>query len=160
MPAQSAKSDAIMHAWARLIRAGQTVFSAVEGDLRRQGFPPLAWYDVLLELDRAGEKGLRPFELQQEILLAQYNLSRLVERLDRAGHVRRAAVAEDGRGQRLSITASGRELRRAMWPAYAAAVRRHFGAALSDAEAASLATLLGRLTERQLVAGKRKGPSR
>ncbi len=149
-----------MHAWARLIRAGQTVFSAVEADLRHQGFPTLAWYDVLLELDRAGEQGLRPFELQKEILLAQYNLSRLVDRLTRAGHVKRAAVAEDGRGQRLFITESGRELRRAMWPAYAASVRRRFGAALSDAEATLLAGLLGRLTERELASRKGKGPSR
>jgi DNA-binding MarR family transcriptional regulator len=39
---------------------------------------------VLLELERAGGS-LRPFELEHETLLARYNLSRLIDRLEMAG---------------------------------------------------------------------------
>src|SRR6266566_841845 len=74
-------SDAVIRAWTRLIRAQQAALSAVEADLKTAGFPPLAWYDVLLELSRAEGEGLRPFALEQELLLAQYNLSRLLDRL-------------------------------------------------------------------------------
>ena len=140
----AAPSDAVIRAWTRLVRAQHRVLGAVEADLRRAGFPPLAWYDALLELRRAPE-GLRPFQLEARMLLAQYNLSRLVDRLEAAGHLARAPSPEDGRGQVLTMTASGRALLAAMWPAYAAAIARHVGGRLTEAEAATLAALLDRL---------------
>jgi DNA-binding MarR family transcriptional regulator len=138
-------SDAVIRAWARLMRAQQAVLAAVEADLKAVGFPPLAWYDVLLELSRA-EKGLRPFTLEQELLLAQYNLSRLLDRLERAGYLERRACPEDGRGQIVAITPSGRALVKRMWPTYRAAIARHVGAKLSEDDASRLAALLGKLT--------------
>jgi len=138
-------SDAVIRAWARLIRAQQSVLGAVEEELKAAGFPPLAWYDVLLELSRAQE-GLRPFALEQELLLAQYNLSRLLDRLEGAGYLERRACPEDGRGQIVAITGAGRALVKRMWPTYRAAIARHIGGKLSEEEAARLATLLGKLT--------------
>ena len=76
-------SDAATKAWARLIRAREIVVGAVERDLKAAGLPPLAWYDVLLELTRAPDGRLRPFELEKETLLLQYNLSRLLDRLEK-----------------------------------------------------------------------------
>jgi DNA-binding MarR family transcriptional regulator len=143
-------SDAVVRAWTRLIRAQQAALSAVEADLKTAGFPALAWYDVLLELSRAEGGGLRPFALEQELLLAQYNLSRLLDRLEQAGYVERLACAEDGRGQIVAITASGRALVKRMWPTYRAAIARHVGAKLSEDEAARLAALLGKLTGAEL----------
>jgi DNA-binding MarR family transcriptional regulator len=132
-------SEAVIRAWARLIRAQQAALSAVESDLKAAGFPPLAWYDVLLELSRVGDAGLRPFALEREVLLTQYNLSRLLDRLEQAGHVER-------RGQIVAVTASGRALVKRMWPTYRAAIARHVGTKLSEDETARLATLLGKLT--------------
>ncbi|MBK1661139.1 MarR family winged helix-turn-helix transcriptional regulator [Paracraurococcus ruber] len=137
--------DAVVAAWVRLVRARHRVLGAVEAELKRAGFPPLAWYDALLELRRAGEAGLRPYQLEGAMLLAQYNLSRLVDRLAAAGHVVRAPTPADGRGQVLTITERGCALLAAMWPAYAAAIGRHMGAHLTEAEAATLAALLDRL---------------
>jgi DNA-binding MarR family transcriptional regulator len=139
-------SDAVIRAWTRLIRAQQAVLSAVEADLKSAGFPPLAWYDVLLELSRSPEDGLRPFALEQELLLAQYNLSRLLVRLEKARYVERRTCPDDGRGQIVAITASGRALVKRMWPLYRAAIARHVGTKLSEDEAARLAALLGKLT--------------
>jgi DNA-binding MarR family transcriptional regulator len=114
----------------------------------QEGLPPLAWYDALLELERADPPGLRPFELQKAMLFAQYNLSRLVDRLEAAGYVARSASEEDGRGQRLTITKSGRALRRRMWPVYADAIAAAVGSRLSEPEATTLGDLLGRLYAR------------
>jgi DNA-binding MarR family transcriptional regulator len=141
-----APSDAVVLAWARLVRTQQVVLAAVEADLTAAGFPPLGWYDVLLELSRLREGGMRPFALEQELLLAQYNLSRLIDRLEKAGYLERRPCPEDGRGQVVAITAPGRALVRRMWPAYRAAIARHVGARLSEDEAATLAALLGKLT--------------
>ncbi len=138
-------NDGAIHAWTRLVRTSQAVMSAVEADLKSAGFPPLAWYDVLLELDRAHDRPLRPFELEAKLLLAQYNLSRLADRLVEAGYVEKRPCAEDGRGHVLRITRQGRALLRKMWPAYRAAVERHVGARLDKRQASDLAKLLGRL---------------
>ena len=142
---EAGPSDAVIRAWARLVLAQQAVLVAVEAELKAEGFPPLAWYDVLLELSRVGDAGLRPFALEREVLLAQYNLSRLLDRLQKAGYVERRACPEDGRGQIVAITASGRALVKRMWPTYRAAIARHVGGKLSEDEAARLAALLGKL---------------
>lgn len=141
-------SDSAVRAWARLVRAHRAALGVVEARLKAAGLPGLDWYDALLELERAGATGLRPFELQKELLFAQYNLSRLVDRLDAAGHVARKASAADGRGQVLTITASGRALRRRMWAVYAEAIEAAIGRHLADAEAGRLGDLLARLYER------------
>lgn len=141
----TAPSESVVRAWTRLERAHRAALATVESRLKAAGLPPLAWYDVLLELERAGEAGLRPFELQKAMLLAQYNLSRLIDRLDARGYVVRTASEQDGRGQVLAITATGRAMRRKIWPVYAAAIEAAVGARLSEREARALGDLLERL---------------
>lgn len=51
-------------AWMRLVRVQSRVLGAVEQDLKKAGFPPLSWYDALLELARAPCGALRPVELE------------------------------------------------------------------------------------------------
>ncbi|MCA0302170.1 MAG: MarR family winged helix-turn-helix transcriptional regulator [Proteobacteria bacterium] len=142
-------SQTTIRAWARLLKAQHLALSAVERDLKRAGLPPLTWYDVLLELERAGDEGLRPFELERAMLLAQYNLSRLVDRLERAGHVERRACEDDGRGQVIVATEKGLALRRKMWPVYARAIEAALGRHLSSRSTATLDDLLGQLIEGQ-----------
>jgi DNA-binding MarR family transcriptional regulator len=113
--------------------------------LKSAGLPPLAWYDVLLELERAGDKGLRPFELEREMLLAQYNLSRLIDRMENAGYVERRACESDGRGQIIALTAAGKKMRRLMWAVYGPAIRRAVGTRLQPAQIETLNAILGTL---------------
>ena len=132
-------------AWARLMRVQQGVLAAVEQDLKKAGFPPLAWYDALLELSRAQNGMLRPVELEKQMLLPQYSTSRLVDKLAEAGLAERKTCPIDGRGQYVVITPAGRNLQKKMWDTYAAAIERHVGSKLSNKDAASLCDLLGRL---------------
>jgi DNA-binding MarR family transcriptional regulator len=138
-------SEAATRAWTRLMRAQQAVLGAIERDLKAEGLPPLAWYDVLLELARAPQGRLRPFEIERETLLAQYNLSRLLDRLTREGLVAREAHEADGRGQWVAITPAGRALQARMWKVYARSIEQHVGAKLDERAATALADLLGRL---------------
>lgn len=141
-------SAATLRAWTGLVRAQAAVLGAVEHDLRQAGFPPLAWYDVLLELRRAAPAGLRPLALESRLLLAQHNVSRLLARLAEQGLVERRPAPEDGRGQLVTVTDAGRELLARMWPVYAAAIERHVGGRLDGADASRLADLLARLAGR------------
>lgn len=144
--ASSSPSDTVVLAWARLVRAHTAALAAVEQALKAAGLPPLAWYDLLLELRRAGAAGLRPSEIEQRLLLAQHNVSRLVDRLEAAGLVRRAPCAVDGRGQMVVIEDAGKAMQRRMWPVYATAIEQAVGAQLTAAEAKTLADLLGKLS--------------
>ncbi len=138
-------SDAVVRAWTRLERAHRAALGGVQSRLKEAGLPSLEWYDVLLELERAQPAGLRPFELQKALLFAQYNLSRLIDRMEAAGLVARAASEMDGRGQVLHTTRAGRALRRRTWPIYAEAIQHAVGRHFSEAEARTLAMLLGRM---------------
>ena len=142
----SKPGETLVRAWARLTKAQQLVLRTIERNLKGAGLPPLAWYDVLLEVERAGS-GLRPFELERAMLLPQYNLSRLIDRIERAGYVERLACVEDGRGQLIAITEAGRAIRRKMWPVYAHAVEAALGKHLSTTQADHLAELLKLLIE-------------
>src|SRR6478735_8345268 len=93
-------------AWARLMRVSRQLVDRIEESLKAGGLPPLAWYDVLHELAEAGEDGLRPFELVDRVLLAQYSVSRLLARLEADGLVEKLPVSDDGRGQTVRITPS------------------------------------------------------
>ncbi|MBV1694552.1 MAG: MarR family winged helix-turn-helix transcriptional regulator [Hyphomicrobiales bacterium] len=146
---RTAPSETVIRAWARLMRAQQLALSAVERDLKTAGLPPLVWYDVLLEVERAGSAGLRPFELEQAMLLAQYNLSRLVDRIERAGYVERRICEDDGRGHLVVITDQGKAMRRKMWPVYARGIEAAMGRHLSTKQAEVLDDVLGTLIERQ-----------
>jgi DNA-binding MarR family transcriptional regulator len=132
-------------AWIRMVRLQSRVLDAVEHDLKKAGFPPLAWYDALLELSRAPHGALRPVELEKQMLIPQYSTSRLIDRLVDEELVVRQECPIDKRGQFIAITEAGRDLQKRMWGAYAAAIEAHVGSKLSDTDARRLCDLLDRL---------------
>jgi DNA-binding MarR family transcriptional regulator len=140
-------SETVVRAWARLTKAQQRALDSIERALKAAKLPPLAWYDVLLELERAGGS-LRPFELEREMLLAQYNLSRLIDRMQETGYVERRALKEDRRGQAIVITAAGKTLRRRMWAVYGPAIQAAIGDHLSPKQVDTLCALLGALIQK------------
>jgi DNA-binding MarR family transcriptional regulator len=144
-------NETMIRAWARLVKAQRIALNAIELALKSAGLPQLLWYDALLELERAGEHGLRPFELEREMLLAQYNLSRLIDRIEKSGYVERRSCENDGRGQVIVITKSGKEMRRRMWVVYSAAIQGALGDRLSSKQAAALDLLLGTLIEKSTI---------
>lgn len=138
-------SPEAVKAWARLMRVSRQLIEKAEEALKTSGLPPLDWYDVLHELAEAGEGGLRPFQLTERTLFAQYNISRLLARLEADGLVEKLRVADDGRGQTIRISAKGRQTRRRMWAVYGRSIAELVGAKLSAEELKILASLLGEL---------------
>lgn len=145
-PDDAQPSPSATRAWVLLMRAQQRVLAAIENDLKAADLPPLGWYDVLLELSRAEGGRLRPYEIEQRTLLAQHNLSRLLDRMDKSGLVVRELYAEDGRGRWVVITEAGRAMQAKMWKVYAPAIKRHVGDKLDVAQSDQLANLLSALS--------------
>jgi DNA-binding MarR family transcriptional regulator len=141
--AEEKRIDKVLHVWVRLIRAHDKIVRKVETAVKAKGLPPIAWYDVLLELSRDGGRKLRPVELEKELLVAQYNLSRLIDRMEAAGLVERIACPNDARGQMIQLTAEGRAMQKRIWPAYRDAIEEHVAPDLPERELEQLAKLLG-----------------
>lgn len=69
---------------------------------------PVTWFDVLLHLHEAPESRLRIGELAESLVLTPSNATRLFDRLEKAGHLRREAIPEDRRGANIVMTEEGK----------------------------------------------------
>lgn len=110
--------DESLAAWRALLGAHARVTTDVEVALAAAGLPPLTWYDVLLPLYRAPGRRLRMGALANETTLSRTGLTRLVDRIERDGLLRRDSVAEDRRGSYVVLTPAGAAMLRRMWPVY------------------------------------------
>lgn len=150
-----AQRDKQTHAWAVFLTAHAVLAEAVEARLAKAKLPPLAWYDALWALERADNGRRRMHEMADMVVLSRSNLTRLVDRLEKAGLVRRVRSQDDGRGAYAEITAEGRKLQRRIWPVYAAAIDELFAAHLTGAEAQTMDRAL-----RKTIAAVRRGRKR
>ena len=132
--------------WTSLVSINGRLLEDIDNALKKAGLPKLSWYDALLEIEKVGTDGIRPYELRERLLLPQYSLSRLLDRIAQAGLIERQDAKEDGRGQIIRITPDGRAKRHAMWPIYADVLIRSIEQRLTQAETAKLAHLLKKLT--------------
>ena len=136
---------AASRAWAVLLSAREHVMNRAELALAHAGLPPLAWYDVLWALEQAPGCRLRMFELAEKLVVARYNLTRIADRLVRAGLIERESCSSDGRGAFCVLTASGRRMRSRMWPTYRTVIERLVAAHVEPHELAVIEESLSRV---------------
>ena len=130
--------------WFSFVRTHRLMIREIERRLADAGLPAYAWYDVLWGLESGSEGSRRMHELADTLAIERYNLTRLVDRLEKDGLVTRSRSSEDGRAAFVSITAAGRALRKKMWKVYQATVADLFLAQFSADERASLHAALER----------------
>jgi len=131
--------------WIELIRASDHALSQIEMALSDAGLPALSWYDALLEIEKVGPDGLRPYTLKERLLLPQYGTSRLLGRIEQAGYIKRVTCNGDKRGHIVQITDTGAAVRKSMWPVYQQSLIDIFERQISREEADVLKGLLGRI---------------
>ena len=132
-------------AWRALLLAQSAVLRAIEADLERAGCVPLSWYDVLLELNAAGDRRLRMQELARRTVLSRTRVSRLVDDLVAEGYISRAPDPADGRASFAVLTPAGRTALRKAAPIYLDGIRRHFTDHLTASERSRLVTTLDKV---------------
>jgi len=86
-----------------------------EKELAEAGLPDLGFYGVLLALDEF-DKPSRPRDLLCKVNVTKSGLTRLVDRIEKAGLVERTYCPSDRRGTFLVITDEGRETLAKMQP--------------------------------------------
>jgi DNA-binding MarR family transcriptional regulator len=105
----------------------------------------LVSYDVLVQLAEAPGRRLRMAELADRVLLSRSGVTRLVDRLERAGLVIRQRVVADGRGVIAELTEPGLERLRVASRTHLAGIAKHFVAHFDDEALTTLARLCDRL---------------
>lgn len=134
--------DPKSRAWGLFLFAHAVLLERIESQLRRARLPPLAWYDVLWELEKTADGKLRMSELAARIVLSRSNLTRLADRLERARLITRERCADDRRGAYCAITQAGRAMRRKVWPVYSAQIEELFAAHVTKERAAQISETL------------------
>jgi DNA-binding MarR family transcriptional regulator len=133
--------------WRAYVRGHASVIRALETELLSEQRLSLAAYDVLLQLGDAPDFSLRMTELAEAVLLSRSGLTRLVDRLERAGLVRRTRVREDGRGVAATLTDRGLERLRTASVTHKAGVKYRFTDRLNDADLVQLRRISKLLTD-------------
>jgi DNA-binding MarR family transcriptional regulator len=141
-----ALSGAALSAWKNFLRAHARLMRELDDELReRHGFA-LGDFDVLIQLALAPRGRLRMCDLAEAVVLSPSGLSRRVERLERAGLVKRERGERDARNIEPRLTAAGRRqlarLRKTHWDG----VKQRFADQFSTEELQVMEGLLGRLT--------------
>ena len=130
--------DPHREAWTALCRAHAGVTGRLQEALTEAGLPPLAWYEVLDRVADAPDERLKMGDLADALVISRGGLTKLVDRLVRAGLLERAFCEEDRRVSYAVLTASGREVLAEMRPIVVDELRRAFTTSLSTRQAAAL----------------------
>ncbi len=119
----------------------------IDADLVEAYDLPLAWFEVMAALQRAGGS-LRVSELRAELDDVASSLSRRLDRMEEAGHVEREVPrgASDRRAVRVTLTRDGRLLWRDVNVIYRRSVQQHFAHVVTDSDIVALQRVLSKLT--------------
>ncbi|PNH84704.1 MarR family winged helix-turn-helix transcriptional regulator [Arthrobacter sp. AFG20] len=130
--------------WESLFRAQVAVMRRLQSG---PAFRDLAVneYDVLFTLSRCPSGWLRLNELNDNVLLSQSSLSRLVDRLEKRGLVERQPAPDDGRGVLLKLTEEGAALQKEIGREHVRDIAELVAPALTAAEQRELLRLTEKL---------------
>lgn len=124
--------------WRAFLRAHASITRVLEAELDASDQLSLASYDVLVQLAEAPGHRLRMTELADVVLLSRSGVTRLVDRMEKAGLVHRCPVEGDGRGVAAELTPDGLQRLRVAARTHLAGVATHFAARLDAADLAAL----------------------
>jgi DNA-binding MarR family transcriptional regulator len=145
--AQLFKETDQLHAWRLFLQTYRRVLDQLSGELEEQRGLPLTWYDVLIQLYRSPERRLRMNDLAGSILLSKSGLTRLIDRMEKAGLVERASCPSDRRGSFAVLTSRGEEVFKGAAPIHLEGIARHFTDHLTPDEAVAMVGAFERILE-------------
>jgi DNA-binding MarR family transcriptional regulator len=98
-----------LRAWRGMLRAHAALTKALDADLESAHGLPLSSYEVLMYLNDAEGRKMRMRDLAASVILSRSGLTRLADRLEREGLIRRESCDDDARGAYAVLTPAGAE---------------------------------------------------
>jgi DNA-binding MarR family transcriptional regulator len=110
-PASLQLDERELRAWRGMLRAHAALTKALDADLEAAHGLPLSSYEVLMYLNDAEGRKMRMRDLAASVILSRSGLTRLADRLEREGLIRRESCDDDARGAYAVLTPAGAEKR-------------------------------------------------
>ncbi|MBD3246689.1 MAG: MarR family transcriptional regulator [Candidatus Omnitrophica bacterium] len=90
---------------------------------------------------RGGESGISQVGVSNQLIVTPSNMTKMIDKLEKKGLVRRTALPGDRRVRRVKVTQAGSELLDSLWPGYLR-VLQQLVAAVPQKKQRQLAVLL------------------
>jgi DNA-binding MarR family transcriptional regulator len=132
-------------AFVRLVRGHSAVTRAMNAQLVANHGLTINDFEALLHLSQAEEGRMRRVDLAEKLILTASGVTRLLDGLEEAGFVDRAACASDRRVTYAVLTEAGHAKLKEASQSHVADIRAFFETRFSSDELDQLAALLGRL---------------
>ena len=137
--------DERISSYGRLVEAQRRLHRVFDRSLREKAGISAVWYEALLRLARSNSGHLTVNELGQAMDLTSGGATRLVDRLEDAGYVKRQACPTDRRVWWVALTDDGRDALGEGTKVHLEDLDRHFISQLEGEELTALDGLLTRL---------------
>jgi DNA-binding MarR family transcriptional regulator len=133
----SSPSPERLRAWRLYFESALALVDVLDAELERDAGIPLRWYDALVHLEEAPD-GLRMNELAERILYSKSGFTRVVDRMEEAGLVRRVRPENDRRSILVFLTDEGLNTLEQARLHHRHAIEQHFSRHLADADIKAL----------------------
>jgi DNA-binding MarR family transcriptional regulator len=141
----SSPSPERLRAWRLYFESALALIDVLDTELERDAGISLRWYDVLVHLEETPD-GLRMNELAERILYSKSGLTRVVDRMEEAGLVRRVRPDNDRRSIFVSLTDRGGSTMEHARRLHRHSLDTHFSRHLADRDIDALARALEKLS--------------
>jgi DNA-binding MarR family transcriptional regulator len=132
-------------AWRALAQAHAAVSGRLEEALAAADLPPLPWFETLAAISAAEDERLKMGELAEALVITRGGLTKLVDRLVKAGLIERTFCATDRRVSYATLRPAGAELLAEMYPIVATELDSAFAANITPRQADQLRETLDRV---------------
>ena len=122
-----------LHAWRLFFESALALMDVLDTELQQAAGIPQRWYDVLINVEESPE-GIRMNELAERILYSKSGFTRVVDRMEEAGLVRRVRPAHDRRSILIVVTEAGTKKLDQARRNHRDGIQRHFSQHLTDAD--------------------------
>jgi DNA-binding MarR family transcriptional regulator len=133
-------------AWRLFLECAFAMIDILDAELRDERGLTLRWYDVLVNLEEAGG-GCRMTELAGRILASKSGLTRVIDKMEAEGLVRRERPADDRRVILVHITPAGLEALQAARMVHRRGIQEHFVQHLDKRDLAALERMFEKVSE-------------
>ncbi len=154
----SSPSPERLRAWRLFFESALALLDLLDAELEHAVGIPQRWYDVLVHLEESPQ-GLPMNELAERILYSKSGFTRVVDRMEEAGLVRRARLENDRRTILIVLTDDGTEMLKRARRHHRDGIQRHFSQHLTNADIKALTRALEKVSThaRPLRPGRIRG---
>jgi DNA-binding MarR family transcriptional regulator len=145
--------------WRLFFESAQALIDLLDDELRERAGISLRWYDVLIHLEEAPAGRLRMNELAREIVFSKSGLTRVVDKMEAAGLVRRERPSGDRRVIEVVLTQQGVDMLGTARPLHRDGIETYFARHIDERDVKALARAFGKIRDevRPLRAAQLKG---